>query len=284
VPTGPKIGFSPYADVLAWPPLDLPKTHVKDFTMGFVDAGGGCSPAWGGLTSLNDTFAQRRVKSVPGKVTVSFGGPHGTELAQSCTDVAGLAAKYEETLKDTNADGIDFYLNDQVLKDGEAVRRRTQALVRLRHDHPDLPISITLPVGGSGLSDDALGVLRSAASSGLGVSIVNLVAATGSGQSLVDSATAAHGQLLRLYGLDDAKTWHRMGITPVIGVNGNGKGFQPPDAGQVLTWAKAKNLGRLSMWSITRDAPCTVETTAANDTCSGLDENAGAFSKVFERF
>ncbi len=286
--SGPKIGFSPYADVLAWPPLDLPKTadttHVKDFTMGFVDAGVGCSPAWGGLTSLNDTFAERRVKSVPGRVTVSFGGPHGNELAQACTDVDDLTAAYEDTLKATKADEIDFYLGDQALADDAAVKRRTQALTNLRKAHPDLPISITLPAGASGLSDPALGALRTALSSRLSVSIVNLVAATGSGQSLIDAATAAHAQLLRFYGQDDAQTWAHTGITPVIGVNGKGKGFQPADAEQVLAWAKTKSLGRLSMWSITRDARCTIDTTAANDTCSGLDEDTGAFAKVFERF
>ncbi|HZE31992.1 MAG TPA: hypothetical protein VE198_11195, partial [Actinoallomurus sp.] len=53
-PSGPHIGFAPYADVLAWPPLNLSKTEarVKDFTMGFVSAGGGCSAAWGGMSPV----------------------------------------------------------------------------------------------------------------------------------------------------------------------------------------------------------------------------------------
>ena len=287
-PEGPRIGFSPYADVAAWPPLDLRKlpgdTHVKDFTLGFVDAGSGCSTTWGGLTPLTDALTEHRIKDAPGKVTVSFGGPHGIEPAQSCTDVGELTGAYEKALKDTGAVGLDVFLTEQTLADDAANRRRTRALAALRKDHPDVPISITLPVDGSGLSDDAMGVLRDADSAGLGVTIVNLVAAEGSGKSLIDAATAAHGQIRRLYAEDDAQAWGHMGVTPVIGVSGAGKGFQPSDAEQVLTWAKTNALGRLSMWSITRDAPCTVDTTAANDTCSGLDEDAGAFSKVFDRY
>ncbi len=287
-PAGPRIGFSPYADVLAWPPLDLrataDKTHVKDFTLGFVDAGGECTATWGGLTALTDALARHLLKDAPGKVIVAFGGPHGSELAQFCTDVGDLADRYEKTLEDSDADGIDFFLSDQVLADHAANARRTQALVRLRQDHPDVPISITVPINGSGLSDDALSVLRASASAGLGISVVNVVATEAGGQPLIAAATAAHGQLQRLYHENDAQAWQHMGVTPVIGVSGKDKSFQPPDAEQVLGWAKAHALGRLSMWSITRDVPCTIDTTAANDTCSGLDEEAGAFSKVFDRY
>jgi chitinase len=94
------------------------------------------------------------------------------------------------------------------------------------------------------------------------------------------AATAAHGQLQRLYHQDADTVWRRMGVAPVIGVAANGAGFQSPDAQQVRTWAAGHRLGRLSMWSITRDTPCTADTTAQNDTCSGLDEDPGVFSKI----
>jgi hypothetical protein len=142
-------------------------------------------------------------------------------------------------------------------------------------------LSVTLPLHRSGLAASALDALRSAAAGGVDVSIVNLVPADGAGQSVTASATAAHAQLARLYHLDDARAWQRMGITPTIGVAGVGAQFRPSDARQLLAWATARGLGRLSMWTVTRDTPCTPDTSVAGDTCSGLDEDAGAFTKIF---
>jgi chitinase len=284
VASGPRIGFAPYADVLAWPPLNLAKTEsrVKNYTMGFVAAGGGCSAAWGGLSPVDAAFAVHRVKDVPGKVIVSFGGPHGMELAQTCDKVDDLVKQYRKTLDATDPAGLDFYLTDQELADNASVRRRTEALARIQRDDGAKPLSITVPLHRSGLSGAALDALRSAADGGLQVSIVNLVPADGAGQSVTASATAAHGQLQRVYRQGDV--WQRMGLTPIIGVAGIGAQFRPTDAQQVLTWAAAHGIGRLSMWSVTRDTPCTVDTSVTSDTCSGLDEDSGVFSKIFEGF
>jgi hypothetical protein len=281
--SGPRTGFAPYADVLSWPPPDLSKTDVNAYTMGFVSAGGGCSAAWGGLSPVDAAFAVRRIKDVPGKVVVSFGGPHGTELAQSCDSVDSLVKQYRKALDATDPDGLDFYLSEGTLSDTLSVQRRTRALARIQRDH-DLPLSITLPLHRSGLSASALGALRSAVTGGVRVSVVNLVPADGAGQSITASATAAHTQLMRLYHLGDAPTWQRMGVTPIIGVAGVDAQFRPADARQLLTWATAHGLGRLSMWNVTRDNPCTAGTSVASDTCSGLDEDPGVFTKIFQRF
>lgn len=280
--SGPRIAFAPYADVLAWPPLTLPK-GVKDYTMGFVSAGGGCSAAWGGLSPVDAAFAVKRVKEMPGKVIVSFGGPHGVELAQDCDSVDALVKQYRKAVDATDPTGLDFFLTETELSDTASVQRRTSALVQLQHDH-DLPLSITLPLHRSGLSSAGLDALRSAVSAGLRVSLVNLMPADGRGQSVTASATTAHGQLQRLYQQSDAQVWQRMGVTPIIGVAGVGAQFGPPDAQQVVSWATAHGLGRLSMWSITRDTPCTADTTVTSDTCSGLDEDGGVFTKIFEGF
>ena len=280
--SGPRIAFAPYADVLAWPPLTLPK-GVKNYTMGSVSAGGGCSAAWGGLSPVDAAFAVKRIKDVPGKVIVSFGGPHGVELAQSCDSVDDLVKQYRKAVDATDPAGLDFYLTESDLSDTEAVRRRTSALVRLQHDHA-LPFSITLPLHRSGLSPAGIDALRSADSAGLQVSLVNLVPADGGGQSVTGSATAAHGQLQRLYRQSDAQVWQRMGLTPIIGVAGVGAQFRPPDAQELVSWATAHGLGRLSMWSVTRDTPCTADTSVTSDTCSGLDEDGGVFTKIFRGF
>jgi hypothetical protein len=177
----------------------------------------------------------------------------------------------------------DFYLPEETLGDDVSMRHRIQALTRVQRSY-DLPLSLTLPLHRSGLSDTALGVLHAAAASGLHVAIVNLVPGDRVGQSVTAAATAAHGQLEKLYDEGGALVWRRMGVTPVIGVGAGGAGapFRPADARQLMSWAAARGLGRLSMWSVTRDTPCTRDTSVSGDTCSGLDEDTGAFAKIFQ--
>ncbi|MEV0403796.1 hypothetical protein [Actinoallomurus sp. NPDC050550] len=281
-----KLTFAPYADVLSWPPLDFARTAartgVRDYTVGFVAAGDGCTATWGGTTPIADPVVHRRLSKIPGETIVSFGGPHATDLAHGCPDVDDLTARYRSVLAATDTRQIDFFLTDAALADAASAGRRAQALARLQHDDPGLRVSFTLPLHRSGLTDTALAALRGAAAAGADVSIVDLLPAGGTGPALISAATAAHGQLQRLYHQDAATTWRRMGIAPVIGVADTGVGFQSADAQQVRAWAAARGLGRLSMWSITRDIPCTLDTTAKNDTCSGLDEDAGVFSRIFQ--
>jgi chitinase len=252
--------------------------------MGFVAAGSGCAAAWGGTSPVDAAFAVHRIKDVPGKVILSFGGPRGKELAQSCGSVSELVKQYRRALTATKPTGLDFYLTDAALADSVSVQRRTAALAQIqREDHPN-SLSLTLPLHRAGLSANALAALRTAAVGGLQISIINLIPADGADQSVTASATTAHDQLTHLYRETDAQVWQRMGVTPIIGVAGVGAQFGPTNARDVLNWAKSRGLGRLSMWSITRDTPCTSDTSVAADTCSGLDEDAGAFTKIFEVF
>ncbi len=279
----PPVAFSPYADVLTWPPLDLAKTaartHVKDYTLGFVAAGTGCTAAWGGMTALDDAVVRHLIQQVPGTLTVSFGGPHGVEPAERCR-TGELAARYAAVLAATHADRFDFYLTETELADGAATARRTQALAQLQHDHPGLRISFTLPVRRSGLSADALSALSSAADAGLEVSTVDLAPPAGTASAVIASATAANSQLQRLYRQNAPSVWRRMSIAPVIGVGASGAGLRPAGARGLRDWAAETGLGGLSMWSLTRDAPCAADTSVLDDTCSGLDEKAGGFAAI----
>jgi peptidoglycan hydrolase-like protein with peptidoglycan-binding domain len=279
----PLLGFAPYADLMAWPPPDLTKLRAKAYTMGFVAADAGCSASWDGLSPVGAASAVSRIKDVPGKVILAFGGPRDVELAQSCDSVGDLAGEYQKAIDAAHPSALDFYLSDSTLSDTSSVQRRTDALVRVQKGH-DRPLSITLPLHRSGLPANALGVLRAADAAGLQVAIVNLVPVDDIGGSVTAAATAAHGQLQKLYHQNDAQVWQRMGLTPVIGVAGVGLPFRPADARQLLSWATGRGLGRLSMWSLTRDTPCTVDTNVTDDTCSGLDEDAGVFSKIFRGF
>ncbi|MCC2736064.1 hypothetical protein LK488_18230, partial [Fusicatenibacter saccharivorans] len=70
----------------------------RNVILGFVTAGDGCRPSWGGYYTLDEAASTLDLDSriaqtykTDRTVTVSFGGQNGTELASACTDVDALA-------------------------------------------------------------------------------------------------------------------------------------------------------------------------------------------------
>ena len=57
----------------------------------------------------------------------------------------------------------------------------------------------------------------------------------------------------------------------------------PGPAAELAGFAREQGVGRLSYWSVNRDRPCTAQDgdpAEANDFCSGLEEEAGEFTRV----
>jgi hypothetical protein len=157
-------------------------------------------------------------------------------------------------------------------------------------------ISLTLPVSPSGLSNDALNVVRDAIADGVEVGTVNLMAmdyydpslpyAGRMGDYAIQAATSTHDQLAALYpDRTDAQIWAMVGVTPMLGINDDPEEiFTTADAAKLTAFAQEKGLGRLAMWSINRDAPCPAPTQTTSNTCSGVPDSAWAFSHAFEPF
>ena len=62
-----------------------------------------------------------------------------------------------------------------------------------------------------------------------------------------------------------------------------GQIFTLADATELNTFARSADLGRLSMWSLNRDKPCSVnypDVTRVNDSCSGVDQGTTRFAVV----
>ena len=59
--------------------------------------------------------------------------------------------------------------------------------------------------------------------------------------------------------------------------------FTPDDARALRDLATDRGLGRVSMWSANRDAPCTepVGPTGVSNHCSGVEQEPLAFSRLF---
>ncbi|MFJ4717288.1 cellulose binding domain-containing protein [Streptomyces sp. NPDC088785] len=292
--------FAPYVDTSLYPKFDLVSsakaTGVKEYNLAFITSGGTCAPKWGGVTDLGaDEVAAQigALRSAGGDVRVSFGGASGTELAQACSSASELAAAYQKVIDQFKLTKVDFDVEGGALPDAAANTERARAIATLQKDNPDLNVSFTLPVMPEGLTSDGVNFLKNAKANGVSADLVNIMAmdygASYSGDMgtyAEQAATATQAQLKTALGLSDAAAWKAVAITPMIGVNDvSSEVFTVADATQLVSFAEAKGLGGLSMWSATRDRQCPGGASdSAQPTCSSITQSADAFQKAFAAF
>ncbi|MEV7733480.1 cellulose binding domain-containing protein [Streptomyces sp. NPDC088921] len=293
-------GFAPYVDTSLYPAFDLlasaASTGVKNYNLAFVTDGGGCTPKWGGVTDLaSDAVAQQigALRAKGGDVRVSFGGASGSELATTCSSADALAAAYGKAVDAYGLTKVDFDVEGGALPNTGANTRRAQAIAKLQSLHPGLDVSYTLPVMPEGLTQDGVDLLANAKSNGVKIDTVNIMAmdygpsySADMGTYAEQAATATQAQVKGVLGLSDSAAWNAVAVTPMIGVNDVATEiFKVDDASQLVTFAKAKGLGGLSMWSATRDKQCSGGAKPTADaTCSSIVQDAFAFSKAFAAY
>ncbi len=300
--------FAPYVDTSLYPTYDLLATAkasgVKDFTLAFVDSGGGCTPKWGGITGLTQDGVPGQIgalRALGGDARVSFGGANGTELAQACTDATSLAAAYGQVVSAYGLSKLDFDIEGAGLADTAANTRRAQAVAQLQHQATaqgrTLDVSFTLPTLPSGLTQDGVNLLTNAKSNGVAVGAVNVMAmdygdgaapnpAGKMGEFAIDAATATQAQVKSVLGLSDADAWGHVAVTPMIGVNDTASEvFTVVDARQLVAFAAGKHLAGLGMWSAARDQPCAGGAAGfAQPICSSIDQQPLDFTGAFAAF
>ncbi|MDH6450409.1 MULTISPECIES: cellulose binding domain-containing protein [unclassified Streptomyces] len=293
-------GFAPYVDTSLHPAFDLlssaAATGVKDYNLAFVTDGGGCTPKWGGVTDLaSDAVAAQigALRAKGGDVRVSFGGASGSELATTCSSADALAAAYGKVVDAYGLTKVDFDVEGGALPNTAANTRRAQAIAKLQAAHPALDVSYTLPVMPEGLTQDGVDLLANAKANGVGIDTVNIMAmdygpsySGDMGTYAEQAATATQAQVKGVLGLPDSAAWSAVAVTPMIGVNDVASEiFTVDDASQLVTFAKAKGLGGLSMWSATRDKQCPGGAKPSADaTCSSIAQEAFAFSRAFAAY
>ncbi|MEV7440797.1 cellulose binding domain-containing protein [Streptomyces sp. NPDC091204] len=296
-PGGSGARFAPYVDTSLYPAYDLvdtaAKTGVKEFHLAFITSGGGCAPLWGGVTDLaSDKVAAQigALRAKGGDVRVSFGGAAGHELALNCATVDELTAAYGKVVDQYRLTKVDFDIEGAALPDTAANARRAQAIARLQKSHPGLDVAFTLPVMPEGLTQPGVALLADAKKNGVRVDAVNIMAmdygpaySGDMGQYAIQAATATQAQLKGVLGLSDAAAWKAVAVTPMIGVNDvASEVFTVADATQLVEFAASKGIGRLAMWSSTRDKQCAAgAVNYADATCSSILQQPLAFTKAF---
>ncbi|MFC1440579.1 cellulose binding domain-containing protein [Streptacidiphilus sp. N1-10] len=294
---------APYVDLGAWPTPSLPAiaaaTGLKQFSLGFLINGSTpCTASWFGAYDPASGWEKAdfdAIRAAGGDVRPSFGGANGTELAQSCTTVAALAAQYQKVVDAYALDRIDFDIEGSAVADHASIDRRSAAIAQVqaaqRAKGRDLKVTLTLPVLPNGLTADGVYVLQSAKNAGVVVNAVNVMAmdfgdsaapspAGKMGTYAIQSAQSTQAQIKQVWtGLTDAQAWAMVGVTPMLGQNDNpSEVFGLADAQQLITFAKQDHLGELAFWEVTRDANAC---TGGLSQCTDIAQTPYEFSKMF---
>jgi chitinase len=311
--------FAPYVDATLTPTVafqDPSANPSRDVVLGFVVAAGeagssACKPSWGTYHSLGSAAKamdlDRRVAQVRGQggsAVISFGGQANTELAVACDDQNKLVKGYRAVVDRYKADTVDFDIEGEAITDTAANVRRADAIKSIQDDvraaKGSLAVWLTLPVTPDGLTAEAIAVVRTMLDRKVDLAGVNIMAmdfgeASASRDMLkavTNSMTATRRQLGAIYSaagvrLSDSHQWGKLGVTVMIGQNDvNGERLSVKDARAVATFASSHGLGRVSMWSLNRDAQCGASfpiVGAHSNTCSGVAQKPLQFSKTFKR-
>ncbi|TQF01734.1 cellulose-binding protein [Kitasatospora acidiphila] len=294
---------APFVDLGAYPTPSLTQiaatTGLKQFSLGFIVNGtSACTASWFNAYDPGTAWDKAdfdAFRATGGDIRPSFGGANGTELAQSCTDVASLTAQYQKVVDAYGLDRIDFDIEGAAVSDHASIDRRSAAIAAVqaaqRAKGRDLKVSLTLPVLPSGLTSDGVYVLQSAKAAGVAVDAVNVMAmdfgdteapnpAGQMGSYAIQSAQSARAQIARVWpALTTAQTWAMVGVTPMLGQNDNAdEVFGTADAQQLLTFAQQNHLGELSFWEVTRDGNAC---TGALFKCTNIPQTPYQFSKLW---
>ncbi|WP_026361349.1 chitinase [Amycolatopsis nigrescens] len=283
---------APYIDITAPKPslVDVANaTGQKVFTLAFVLADStGCNPAWGGTIPLDDQRILddvRALKAAGGKVIVATGGAAGPYLESTCDTADALAGAYRKILDTVGADQLDIDVESNIPQD-----MVNTALATVQKER-GTAVSYTMRVLGDdyGMDPYSLEVLRSAAAHGVDVLVNPMTMEFGSsrpnwGDAVIAAANASLGQLREIWpDLSDADLKRRLGVTPMIGRNYNGKIFQQSDATKLVDWANANHIGLLAFWSAGRDNG-SCPGGAVSPTCSSIEQSEYEFTKIFAGF
>lgn len=305
----------PYVDVTLTPQFEFQDPDVNpatDVALAFVvaDPKDGCAPSWGGAYTPDEAAASleldRRISQLRaggGNIMLSVGGLTNTELAVACTDQARLTDAYRQLVRRYDLSTLDLDIEGTAVADQASLTRRAKALKDVQAEQAaagkPLNVWLTLPVAPEGLTADGLNAVRLTLEGGVALRGVNVMtmdygSADGSEPDMLELSLSAleatHKQLTDLYlrlgmQLTSPQVWARIGATPMIGQNDvDAERFSVDDARGLAAFAVENGLGRVSMWSLNRDAKCRGTFTGVvvhSNTCSGVDQDALAFSSVF---
>ncbi|MBO0804648.1 MAG: chitinase [Nocardiopsaceae bacterium] len=296
--SGDAFAVAPYVDMTnnQEPMLDQAATQggLKAFTAAFV-IGSGCTPIWGDtLPVTNDPTVSGEISKAESEGAtpiVSFGGASGVELAQSCTNLSQLVAAYQSVISTLKVTHIDFDIEGAAIADTTSNNLRFEAIKQLEANNPGLVVSVTIPTLPTGPDSNGDAFLKLAASDGVGINIVNVMAMdyygtfdSGGPDMGSYAVQAAQNTLKFVQSVWPNDTYANIGVTPMIGQNDDpAEVFSEANAQTLVNFASSNGLGRLAFWSVDRDQPCT-GTVSGLPACSEISQQPLDFTKLFTQY
>ncbi|HZP49945.1 chitinase [Actinocrinis sp.] len=307
----PRHIFAPYFEGYTTddPAVLSAESGAKYLTLAFIQtpAPGSCDLDWNGNAATPIAWstygaAIARMRAAGGDVIPSFGGysaDHaGEEIADSCTDVAKIAADYEKVITTYGVTRLDFDVEDNSQTNPAGIDRRNKA-IRLVEQWAachgrTVQFVYTIGTNMTGLDvPDGISILQNAVTNHARIDIVNIMtfdyydnAPHEMGQDTITAAKAVIQQLRTVYPhKGETELWHMLGITEMLGIDDFGPPeiFTTADAAMVEHWARSTGIAELSFWALERDNGGCVG-TAGSDSCSGIAQSTWQFSHTFEPF
>lgn len=247
-----------------------------------------------------DAVAMQKINSYlasGGTVIPSFGGyiadSWGCNISQTATDLPHVIAADQKVIDETHATTVDYDIEGALQYDTTHLAIDAQAFKVLQQKNPGLQVTLTLPATNSGdattLTAAARGAYEIFASAGVKITRLNAMAMdygawnyqTYGTDMLKNAELVAEGvhdflkDQPQNAGAPDAQVWSQVGIVQLIGAQdvdsvsspyqslATNPQFSLQDAAGLRTYALAKGLGEISIWSSTKDRPAPVGWTYA---------------------
>jgi chitinase len=302
--------FAPYFETYTpGSPAQLShQSGARFLTLAFLESPshGSCTVDWNGNPATPVAWSTygsdiARMRAAGGDVIPSFGGfsaDHtGRELADSCTNVAAIAAAFEKVITTYDVTRLDLDVEDASLNNNSGIDRRNKAIQMVEgwasREHRTIEFVYTLPTNTTGLDPTGVHVLQNAVANHARIGIVNIMTFdyydNKPHEMAADTKTAANHLHDTLHGLyphsSSQQLWAMTGVTEMVGIDDFGppEVFTTADAGTVERWAEQTGIAELSFWALQRDnGGCPG--TAGSDSCSGVRQATWQFSHSFEPF
>lgn len=291
---------APYVMPLANNPPNLTTvmsaSGVKAFTLAFIVADNGCTPAWETDSSLDDVSSDTQmapiinaIRAAGGDVVVSFGGFGGTKLGQTCGTPQATAAAEQAIINKYSLKALDFDLEEPEYENATAINNELGAAQILQTNNPGLYESITMPGTSSGTGFFGQQLLNNARSLGYtpnNYAIMPFDGGFNGASSQISALQNFNTLLMNTFGWSSATAYAREGISSMNGRTDSAEFFSQTDFSTVLNFAESNHLGRYTFWSVNRDRQCNPPDNngVLSGTCSSVPQSDWDFTRIIVQF
>ena len=291
---------APYVMPLANNPPNLTTvmsaTGAKAFTLAFVVADSGCTPAWETDSGLDDVSTDTQmqpiinaIRAAGGDVVVSFGGYGGTKLGQNCGSPQATASAEQAVINKYGLHAVDFDLEEPEYENATAINNELGAAQILQQNNSGIYESITIPGTTSGTGYFGQQLLNNAKTLGYTPNNYAIMPFDGgfSGASSQITALQDFNTILTsTFGWSSATAYSYEGISSMNGRTDSGEYFYQADFQSIASFAQSNHLGRFTYWSVNRDRQCNPPNNngALSGTCSSVAQNDWDFTKLIAQF